>query len=55
MMYVETKDLPYFYIGINIGAFLSGLIVGYVGEVHGWHYGFRISWNINGSRFNSIF
>jgi POT family proton-dependent oligopeptide transporter len=32
-----------FYIGINIGAFLSALIVGYVGEVHGWHYGFGIA------------
>jgi len=32
-----------FYIGINIGAFLSALIVGYVGEVYGWHYGFGIA------------
>ena len=29
-----------FYIGINVGAFLSSLIVGYVGETYGWHYGF---------------
>jgi len=32
-----------FYIGINIGAFLAGLIVGYVGETIGWHYGFGLA------------
>ncbi len=32
-----------FYIGINIGAFLSALIVGYVGETIGWHYGFGLA------------
>ncbi|MEO1408561.1 MAG: peptide MFS transporter [Bacteroidota bacterium] len=32
-----------FYIGINIGAFLSSLIVGYVGENIGWHYGFGLA------------
>ncbi|MGB0431692.1 MAG: peptide MFS transporter, partial [Bacteroidia bacterium] len=32
-----------FYIGINIGAFLSALIVGYVGETFGWHYGFGLA------------
>ena len=32
-----------FYIGINLGAFLSSFIVGYVGEVHGWHYGFGLA------------
>ena len=32
-----------FYVGINIGAFLASLIVGYVGEVHGWHYGFSLA------------
>lgn len=32
-----------FYMGINIGAFLSSLIVGYVGEVIGWHYGFALA------------
>jgi len=32
-----------FYIGINIGAFLSALIVGYVGEAIGWHYGFGLA------------
>jgi len=29
-----------FYMGINTGAFLSPLIVGYLGEEVNWHYGF---------------
>lgn len=33
----------FFYIGINIGAFLAPLIIGYVGETIGWHYGFSIA------------
>lgn len=32
-----------FYIGINVGAFLSALIVGYVGQRIGWHYGFGLA------------
>ncbi|RMG80661.1 MAG: MFS transporter [Bacteroidetes bacterium] len=32
-----------FYIGINIGAFLASIIVGYVGESIGWHYGFGLA------------
>ncbi|MBN1300604.1 MAG: peptide MFS transporter [Melioribacteraceae bacterium] len=32
-----------FYIGINIGAASAPLIVGYVGEVYGWHYGFGLA------------
>ena len=32
-----------FYIGINVGAFLSSLIVGVVGETVGWHYGFALA------------
>lgn len=32
-----------FYIGINIGALLSALIVGYIGETIGWHYGFGLA------------
>ncbi len=32
-----------FYVGINTGALISSLIVGYVGEVYGWHYGFGLS------------
>jgi POT family proton-dependent oligopeptide transporter len=32
-----------FYIGINIGAFLASLVVGGVGELYGWHYGFGLA------------
>lgn len=32
-----------FYIGINIGAASAPLLVGYIGEVYGWHYGFGIA------------
>ncbi|XWN35442.1 MAG: peptide MFS transporter [Roseivirga sp.] len=32
-----------FYMGINIGAVLSSLVVGFVGEVYGWHYGFSLA------------
>lgn len=39
----RDKGFTIFYIGINIGAFLSALIVGYVGEEIGWHYGFGLA------------
>jgi len=39
----RDKGFTIFYIGINLGALLSSLIVGYVGEVHGWHYGFGLA------------
>lgn len=39
----RDKGFTIFYIGINLGAFLSSLIVGYVGEVYGWHYGFGLA------------
>ncbi len=41
----ERRDSGFtiFYIGINIGAFLSSLIVGYVGQKIGWHYGFGLA------------
>mgnify|MGYP000035306201 CR=1 FL=1 len=32
-----------FYMGINLGSFISMLLVGYVGEVHGWNYGFSLA------------
>ncbi|NOY60789.1 MAG: peptide MFS transporter [Calditrichaeota bacterium] len=32
-----------FYIGINVGAASAPLLVGYIGEVHGWHYGFGLA------------
>ena len=39
----RDKGFIIFYIGINVGAFLSSLIVGYVGETYGWHYGFGLA------------
>ena len=39
----RDKGFTIFYIGINIGAFLAPLIVGYVGERYNWHYGFGLA------------
>ena len=39
----RDQGFTLFYIGINIGAFLASLIVGYVGETYGWHYGFSLA------------
>jgi len=32
-----------FYMGINVGAFGAPLLVGYIGEVYGWNYGFGLA------------
>ena len=32
-----------FYMGINLGAAVSPLLCGYVGETYGWHYGFGLA------------
>lgn len=32
-----------FYIGINIGAFLASITVGYIAYIYGWHYGFGLA------------
>jgi POT family proton-dependent oligopeptide transporter len=32
-----------FYMGINLGAAMSPLLCGYIGETYGWHYGFGIA------------
>ena len=32
-----------FYTGINLGAAMSPLLCGYVGETYGWHYGFGLA------------
>ena len=41
----DKRDMGFyiFYIGINLGAALASLIVGYVGEFIGWHYGFGLA------------
>jgi len=32
-----------FYMGINLGSLFATALVGYVGEVHGWNYGFGLA------------
>lgn len=32
-----------FYMGINLGAAMSPILCGYVGETYGWHYGFGLA------------
>lgn len=32
-----------FYMGINVGAFFSAIVVGYIGKEFGWHYGFGLA------------
>jgi len=41
----NKRDMGFyiFYMGINIGAAVSALIVGYVGETYNWHYGFGLA------------
>ncbi len=39
----RDKGFTIFYIGINIGAFLAGIIVGIVAANWGWHYGFGLA------------
>ena len=39
----RDQGFTIFYIGINIGAFLASILVGFIGEVYGWHYGFSLA------------
>ncbi len=41
----DRRDVGFtiFYIGINVGAFLASLIVGWVGVTYGWHMGFGLA------------
>ena len=41
----NKRDMGFyiFYMGINLGAALSAIIVGYVGQNIGWHYGFGLA------------
>src|SRR5688572_8831581 len=32
-----------FYMGINLGAAMSPLLCGYIGETYGWHFGFGLA------------
>jgi POT family proton-dependent oligopeptide transporter len=33
----------YYYLGISVGAFASGVVVGFVAERFGWHWGFTVA------------
>ena len=39
------KDAGYtlFYVGVNLGGFLSPIVCGLIGELYGWHYGFGLA------------
>ena len=39
----RDQGFTIFYIGINVGAFVASVIVGFVGETYGWHYGFGLA------------
>ena len=39
----RDKGFTIFYIGINIGAFLSSISVGFIAYYYGWHYGFGLA------------
>lgn len=41
----SKKDAGFtlFYMGINLGAAMSPLLCGYIGETYGWHYGFGLA------------
>lgn len=41
----NKRDMGFyiFYMGINLGAAASALLVGYIGEEYGWHYGFGLA------------
>ena len=39
----REQGFTIFYIGINIGAFIASITVGYIGEKFGWHYGFSLA------------
>lgn len=39
----RDKAFTIFYIGINVGALIAGILVGSVGVNYGWHYGFGLA------------
>ena len=39
----RDQGFTIFYIGINLGAFFASILVGFIGEVYGWHYGFSLA------------
>ena len=39
----KDSGFTIFHMGINIGAFLSPIVCGWLGETYGWHYGFGLA------------
>ncbi|MCA9170219.1 MAG: oligopeptide:H+ symporter, partial [Planctomycetales bacterium] len=39
----QDAGFTIFYIGINLGAAMSPLLCGYIGETYGWHWGFGLA------------
>jgi POT family proton-dependent oligopeptide transporter len=39
----KDSGFTIFHMGINIGAFLSPLVCGWLGEAYGWHWGFGLA------------
>ena len=39
----RDRGFTIFYIGINIGAFMAGIVVASVAAIWGWHYGFGLA------------
>tara|TARA_B100000768_G_scaffold407_1_gene489 strand:+ start:705 stop:2207 length:1503 start_codon:yes stop_codon:yes gene_type:complete len=41
----NKRDMGFyiFYMGINVGAAISAIVVGYIGETYNWHYGFGLA------------
>ena len=39
----RDQGFTIFYIGINIGAFFASILVGFIGEKFGWHFGFSLA------------
>jgi POT family proton-dependent oligopeptide transporter len=40
---MRDSGFTIFYMGINLGASMSPLLCGYIGETYGWHYGFGLA------------
>tara|TARA_B100000787_G_C16175293_1_gene288663 strand:+ start:70 stop:1482 length:1413 start_codon:yes stop_codon:yes gene_type:complete len=39
----RDSGFSFFYVGINLGAFLAPITIGFIGETVDWHYGFAIA------------
>jgi len=39
----KDSGFTIFYMGINLGAAMSPILCGYIGETYGWHYGFGLA------------